>query len=175
MPANREGGQYARDPISELFDPAARKLLARSYGRPGMWTDTRLASPSPRHLAYLAGLGINPLAPDPAQTLSGTRIDARSAWARGFVRAVYYQHRWYYRAQSGGLGELRRLVPNDALAVRFRVGRLQPALGVIPAGRQVGIMVLPGGQAARKAVAAMPAGQRIFTADGSHGGAAAAY
>lgn len=175
VPPFRDAGLYARDPVSELFDSAARRLLARAYGQRGRWTATRLAQPGPRHLAWAASQGINLLGPDPADTLSGGHQNARSAWARGFVRAVYYQHKWYYRANLGGLGELRRLVPNDALAVRFRVGRLMPVRGVIPAGREVAILVLPGGLAARRAVAAMPAAERIYLPDGRHGGRAAAY
>lgn len=172
MPARGPDGELARDPVSELFDGAARKLLTRAYGNQGNWTETRLASPEVRHITWAAELGIDLLGPDPAATCSGQHIDARSAWARAFVRAVYYQHRWYYRA-GHGLGAARRISPNRSLAIRYQVGRLMPVRGIIPAGRVVAIMALPGGQAARRAVERMPAGRRIFNPDGSHAGASA--
>jgi hypothetical protein len=170
-----DDGLWARDPVSELFDGAARKLLARAYGRRGQWTETRLANPSPRHVAWAAGLGINLLGPDPAQTLSGSHQDARSVWGRAFVRAVFHQHRWYYRTNLGGLGEFRRLVPNQALALQVTVGRMQLPRGVVPAGRLVSVRVMPGGQAARRAVATLPDSRRIFRPDGTHGGASYDY
>lgn len=172
MPARGPDGLIVRDPVSELFDGAARKLLARAYDRPGLWTETRLANPSARHLAWGFAQGINLLGPDPAETLEGSHINARSAWARGFVRAAYYQHRWYYR-QGRGLGPMKRVTPNRVLALRFQVGRMMPPRGVVPAGRVVALQVLPGGQAARRAVARLGDDERIFTADGLHGGRAA--
>lgn len=170
MPALGADGLIERDPVSELWDGPARRLLERAYTRQGQWTETRLANPGARQLAWAASQGINLLAPDPVQTLSGSHINARSVWVRGFIRAVYYQHRWYYR-QGSGLGSSRRATPNRSLAIRFQVGRLMPVRGVVPAGRLVSIMALPGGQAALRAVQRMPDRERIFADDGSQAGA----
>lgn len=169
MPTRDASGRIARDPVSELFDGPARRLLERAYAQPGQWTSTRLANPSASHVAWAAGMGINVLGADPAQTDSGAHLNARSAWARAFVRAVYHQHRWYFR--RGRLGSMRNAVPATSRAVRFQVGRLQPALGVIPAGRQVSIMVMTGGQAARRAVRGLPESHRIYGDDGRTAGA----
>ena len=148
-----------RDPVSELFDGGARTLLARAYARPGVWAGTRVGFPSARHVAYFAGRGINVL---------GTDQWGRDRWAAGFIRAVYYQHKWFY--SQGRLGNTRRTTANDARAIRYEVGRRLPVLGVLPAGRAVRIMVQPGGQAAMRAVRRLPDSMRIYDDGGSPAG-----
>lgn len=145
-----------RDPVSELFDTGARTLLTRAYARPGQWTGTRLAFPSARHIAYFAGEGINVLGRDQW---------GRDRWAAGFVRAVYYQHKWFY--SQGRLRSERRTAANDARAVRYELGRRLPVLGVLPAGRAVRVMVQPGGQAAMRAVKRLPDSRRIYDDQGN--------
>jgi hypothetical protein len=151
-----------RDPVSELMDGGARALLSRAYARPGRWAETRLADPGPRHLAVLAVRGINPFGPDDVSARGGRGLDARSRWARGFVRALYYQHQWY--SEPGGQWRTaRRLVPRRAGALQVEVGRKVPTAGIIPAGRIVRIRLLPGGEAARRAVRRLPDSRRIYT------------
>jgi hypothetical protein len=140
-----------RDPVSELFDPGARQLLERAYAKPGAWTGTRVAFPSPRQVAYFGGMGI---------TVLGADQWGRDRWAAGFIRAVYYQHRWFYA--QGRLRAQRRTTANDSRAVRYEIGRRMPVLGVIPAGRAVRVMVQPGGQQALKAVRRLPDSRRIY-------------
>jgi len=89
----------------------------------------------------------------------GTDQWGRDRWAAGFIRAVYYQHKWYYA--QGRFGP-RRTVANDARGIRYELGRRVPVLGVIPAGRAVRIMSKPGGAAAMKAVKKMPDSRRIY-------------
>src|ERR1700684_1887652 len=113
-----------RDPVSELFDAGARQLLTRAYAHPSAWTGTRVTYPSPAHVAYFAGMGIDVLGKDQW---------GRDRWDAAFIRAVYYQHRWFY--SQGRLRPQKRMVANDSRAVRYEIGRRTPALGVIPAGR----------------------------------------
>lgn len=145
--------------MSELFDSGARTLLARAYAQPGTWKGTRIAFPSARQVAHFAALGINVL---------GTDQWGRDRWAAGFIRACYYQHKWFY--SQGRLGTSRRTVANDSRAVRYELGRRMPVLGVIPAGRAVRIRIETGGQAAMKAVKRLPESKRIYDDGGAPAG-----
>ena len=83
---------YSRDPVSIELNSWARRLLDRAYDRPGQWVATRLAEPNPGQVRGLRSQGINPLGPD---NKSGAgRINARTRWGRGAVRALYYNHVW---------------------------------------------------------------------------------
>jgi hypothetical protein len=145
--------------VSELFDSGARTLLARAYARPGQWAGTRVAAPSPRQIAHFAGQGINVLGRDQW---------GRDRWAAGFIRAVYYQHKWF--SAQGSLRTERRTVANDSRGIRYELGRRMPVLGVIPAGRAVRIVSKPGGAAAVKAVRKMPDSARIYDDQGNTAG-----
>src|SRR5215469_6661767 len=84
-----------RDPVSELFDDGARAFLGRAYAGPGAWHPTRLQDPEPRHVRAFASAGIDVAGPDDASVPGRPGLHARSRWARGFVRAVYHQHKWH--------------------------------------------------------------------------------
>ncbi len=141
--------------MSELFDAAARQFLARAYAHPGQWAGTRLGMPSVRQIGWAASQGINVL---------GTDQWGRDRWAAAFIRAIYYQHKWYW--QQGKFSGERRLVPNPQRSIRYELGRMKPALGIIPRGRAVRIISVPGGQAAANAAGKMPASRRIYTENG---------
>lgn len=143
-----------RDPVSVLWDAAARQLLARARAGRGQWQGTRIADPSPRQRAALAGMGIDVDGPDAPSSAGGRKggLNARTRWARGFVRAVYYVN----DTRHGGPGR----------ALEVEVGAHKPALGVIPAGRAVRVRVRPGGSAALRAVGRKPDSARIWTDDG---------
>lgn len=154
---------YSRDPVSEWFDEGARRLLARAYAHPGDWQSTRLANPGPAQLARLAALGVNPFAADRPSTKGGTGLDARTRWCRAFVRALYYQHRWYSGRPGGGWRRGRRNTPRTTGALEVRVGRMLPVRGIIPAGRQVRVRLVRAGPATRKAyVDRLPASRRTY-------------
>jgi hypothetical protein len=154
-----------------LFDAGARRLLARAYAKPGEWVMTRLADPTPGEAARcLAWYGINVLGPDNAPTQSGRRQDAHTRWGRGFVRALYYQHKWWSGLGSSGWRASKRTTPRTAGALQVEWGRRLPVLGVIPAGRAVRVRLARGGQAAAKAVAAKGEGARIYDARGNPAG-----
>ena len=141
---------YQRDPVSQLFDDAARTLLARAYARPGKWAGSRIADPGPRHRAWLAQHDIDPFERDRA----GGGM-AKTRWARGFVRALYYQHKWWSATGGGFRGE-KRSTYRQTGALVVEVGNVTMARGVIPRGRAVRVKLMPGGQAKSRAVAGIP-------------------
>ena len=141
---------FQRDPVSELFDAGARALLSRAYAKPGQWQGTRLANPSPRHLAYLSSLGIDPYGRDDKS--GNGSLNARTRWGRGFVRALYYQHKWWSGAPSGGTWrDAKRTVPRGDRSLVVEVGRALPggrqAGSVLHPGRAVRVKVVSGGRA----------------------------
>lgn len=152
--------------MSELWDTAARRLLVRAYAAKGGWVATRIADPSIRQMTYLAGLGINPLERDRPPVRGGTGLDARTRWCRGFVRAVYYQHKWWSDGR-GGFRKSRRTEARHTGAIEIEIGRHRPATGVIPAGRAVRVRSRRGGSVALRAVQRLPDSQRIYTDEGS--------
>lgn len=167
---------YERDPVSVLHDRGAREMLARVYAaRRGAWVMTRLADPTDRHRAWARALyGIDLDGPDNAPTLSGRRLDARTRWGRAFMRALWYQHRWYGPAagKAGGVRTARRMTPASA-ALQVQWGRRLPgsATGrMLPAGRAVRVRVAYGGKTARRVVQAKRYGDRIYTDDGGQAG-----
>src|SRR3984957_8504373 len=79
-----------RDPLSEWFDPAARRLIERAYANRGQWTGVYLAPPTPLQRAHAARMGFYDL---------GERDRwGEQRWGRAFKRSVYYQlkkHGWH--------------------------------------------------------------------------------
>jgi|SRR5579872_534713 len=151
-----------RDPVSELFDAGARAQLGRAYADRGAWKETRLQPPEPRHRAYLARLGIDPDGPDDASVPGRPGLDARNRWARGYVRALYYQH-CNFSADGGGWRSTRRPEPRPGRLIEVRVGGHARALGVIPAGQLIAVRMrsaAEAGQLARKATLAAGLGGR---------------
>jgi len=66
-------------------------------------------------------------------------LNARTRWARGFVRALYYQHRWYSGDPgTGGWRRVRRAAPRSAGGIEVQVGR------ALQGGRQAGTVLGPG-------------------------------
>lgn len=126
-------GRAERDPVAVSMDGAARQLLARVYRARGAWVSTRLADPTPAQVAMWWLRGINVLAGDPVPRGG---LNARSRWARAYVRALWYQHKWYSLRGGGGWREERRMVMRHP-GIQVEVGPHRAALGVIPAGRPV--------------------------------------
>lgn len=136
--------------MSVLWDRGASELLGRARRARGGWAATRIGDPSNRQRAALMGAyGIDPDGPDrPSTARRRGGLNARTRWARGFVRAVYYVN----DTRHGGPG----------LALEVEVGAHKPALGVIPAGRAVRLRVRRGGQVAMRAVGRKPDSARIW-------------
>lgn len=141
---------FQRDPVSEGFDDTARRLLSRAYAAPGQWARMRLFDPSPSAQSFLAGRGITWDERD--QVGSGL---AKTRWARGFVRSLYYQHKWW-SAAGGGFRAERRATYRRTGALVVEVGRAIPGRGMIPGGRAVRVKLVSGGTAKANAVASTP-------------------
>lgn len=169
---NREGSR--RDPVSVAFDPAARRLLARALAAPGTEVRTRLVDPDMRTLTQWAARGLDVSGPDRPSAVGGRKggLDCRTRWARGFVRSLYYQWKWF-SPQAGSQTWKQRTAPRDTRALRIiAVGRHVPASpqfdprhperGGFPAGRQVTIMVDQGGKKALAAVHRLSDRDRIW-------------
>jgi hypothetical protein len=157
----------ARDPISEQFDPASARLLRRCYRNQGQWQGTYLRNPTAQWEIWGRRNGIRLLGPDTAG-----RGQARTRWARAFVRSAYYQHRWYYYETAGDLVLAdRRAIPATSKALVFEVGTVRIARGGVILGRSVRLKVVQGGDAAIRAVGQLPESRRIYTPDGYGGGA----
>lgn len=170
-----------RDPVSVSLDRAARSLLARAYANPGQWVSTRLVDPDMRIRTRFAGMGIDLDKPDNGGSARGGRsggLNARTRFGRGFVRALYYQHKWYSHSGSQQSWN-RRTSPRDAGALRIEVGRHIPASpqfdpahperGGFPAGRAVRVQIARGGRVKLRAVQRLSDRDRIWTDAGGEG------
>jgi hypothetical protein len=170
-------GLFTRDPVSEAFDSAARRLLDRAYASRGQWIAVWLPDPTIRQRTRYLGQGINVDGPDPLP--AGGGVNARSRWARGFVRAVYYQHRNYspMRAETGWK---QRRSPRSSGGLRVEVGRhvaaspqfdpSHPERGGFPARRRVRVQLAAGGKAKDAAVARTAFKDRTWVGDHEPGG-----
>lgn len=155
-----------RDPVSMLFDAPARRLLERAYRQPNTWVGTRLADPGIRARTYAVARGIDVDAPDRGGTATGGRsggLNARTRWARAFVRAVYYQHK-----QSGHTRPIRVEVGRH-IPASPQFDPRDPGAGGFPAGRAVRVWYGAGGKARERAVKRLADRDRIFTDDGRQG------
>lgn len=159
-----------RDPVSVELDPAARRLLERAYADPGSWRQTRLGNPGPRLRAWAAARGIDLAGPDDVSARGGRGLNAHSRYARAFVRSLYFQHRWYSQGGGAGWRQSRRTAPRQSGGIEVQVGRMAPALGVLPAGRLVRVRLHTGGPDAKAAhFASLPAARRSYDAQGDPG------
>jgi hypothetical protein len=149
-----------RDPISVRFDGGAGRLLERASRNRGQWVRTRLTDPDMRVRTWAASIGFpgDLLGPDDVSVRGGKGIDAKTAWARSFIRSLQYQHK-----HSG-----------SRIRLQVEVGRHVPASpqfdprhperGGFPPGRAIRIKL--GGTPDVKQA---PANRRIFLEDGSGG------
>jgi hypothetical protein len=119
---------WVRDPVSELFDRGATRLLERAYARPGAWAGTRVKPPAPEQVAFALYRGINVFRPDP---------QAGDRWTRAFLRSLYHLNTWYF--WGGQLQAGHRRMSKNPQAIRYQVGTRNPQ------GWPVRVMVVPGG------------------------------
>jgi hypothetical protein len=166
-----------RDPVSEPFDAAARKILDRAYVNRGTWQEIWLPDPTIRQRTRFADLGIDVGGPDPLP--AGGGVNARTRWARGFIRAIYYQHKWY-SGTPGNWRDQKRTAPRNLGGLRVEVGRhvaaspqfdpARPAAGGFPARRRIRVQLATGGTAKDAAVARLSNADRIYTRGGAPAG-----
>jgi len=168
----------SRDPVSEFFDGKARRLLDRAYANPGTWQQEWLADPGIRARSRFLAMGVNVGGPDPLP--KGGGLDAKTRWGRGFVRSLYYQHKWYSGGKGQGWRPDRRMQPRSTSGLRVEVGRhvvaspqfnpRNPGAGGLPPRRRVRVQLAAGGKAKTAAVARLGNKDRIYTPDGGPGG-----
>ena len=159
-----------RDPVSLVFPVAGiRRHLDRAYDRPEQWTGRLLAVPSSRVAAQLQARGIRWAGPDVSMARGGGGLNTRTRWARGYVRAVSYQHRWFSGGRRGGWRPEKRTEPSHYGAIEYRVGRAIAATDGRPAGRMVYLCYHPRGGSAAQDAKNRKRGPVTFEADGSPG------
>lgn len=164
-----------RDPVSEVFDNSARRLLTRAYAARGEWVSMWLPDPTIRQRTRFAGIGILVDGPDKPTAVGGTSggLNARSRWARGFVRSLNYQHKWYSPAgRSTTWRTDRRIAARSTGGLRVEVGRhlapspqwdpADPEAGGLPPRRRVRVKLEAGGAAKQRAVARLADRDRIY-------------
>ena len=167
-----------RDPVSLLFDSPARRLLDKAYASPHTWVQVWLPDPTIRQRTRFVGVVRGDLlGPDPLP--KGGGLDAKSRWARGFVRALYYQHRNYSPARGSSVWARRRS-PRNTYGLRVEVGRhvpgspqfdpAHPDRGGFPPRRRVRVMMAAGGKAKDAAVARLAYKDRAWVGDHQPGG-----
>lgn len=108
-----------RDPVSELFDAGAVRLLRRAYPVRPRWAGTPVTPPTPEHLQWARELGID--LNEQQRIGDNPPVDR---WLRGFVRACYWYHKWHYYESIGTLDLTRkRMAPADTRALRYEIGQ----------------------------------------------------
>jgi hypothetical protein len=167
MPASSTSKQ--RDPVSVLFDAAARAHLAAAYAEPGRWIARPLLPPTGEHRLWALGLGINLDAADPAKAAVGTSMNR---WDAAFQRAVYWLHRWYWDGGQGFRDE-RRNQPAPARAVQVSVAARARRFQLGPRSfyaRPARVRVLTGGRRALAHVQQLADAARIYDDAGEPAG-----
>lgn len=150
---------YSRDPVSVAFDNTAAALLQRAYGQRGQWVTVRLKDPTMRQRTRWAEQGINVDGPDNPSSTGGQGLDAKSRWARGLVRSLYYWHKHGHGRGALQVEVGRHIPASPQFDPRY------PERGGFPPSRQVRIRIAAGGQAARRAANRLPDSRRIVVGD----------
>ena len=136
-----------RDPLSEWFDSAARRLIQRAYDNRGQWTGVYLAPPSPLQRAAAARLGIWDL---------GERDRwGEVRWVRAYKRSVYYQlkkHGWH----DAPRWDDTRVSAWPAVALEWETGRRVLKSGWPSRRWAIRVRLHDGGAAASRAARSKP-------------------
>lgn len=140
-----------RDPLSEWFDGAARKLITRAYKRRGEWVGVYLAPPTLDQRARAAMLGI--------YDLYERDRWGEVRWVRAFKRAVYYQlkqHGW----SDAPRWDQERVSEWPAVALEWETGKRVTRRNWLDRRWAIRVRLHDGGPAARRAAQAKAAGQQ---------------
>lgn len=130
-----------RDPVSVWFDEAARRYLERAYEHQGQWAGQYLAPPSPRAVARLALMGVNPY---------GRDRWGEVRWVRAYKRAVYFQLKKHGTRTGMNYAEVRTS-PWPARSLEWQTGARVQKAGWPQRRWAIRIRVHPTGAAASKA------------------------
>jgi hypothetical protein len=140
-----------RDPLSEWFDPAARRLIRRAYARRGEWVGVYLAPPSTLERAYAARLGVFDL-------YERDRW-GEQRWVRAYKRAVYWNLTKHGFSDSFRPRE-ERSSPWPGVSLEWETGK-RIARANWPGRRwAIRVRLHDSGAAARAAVDRLPASER---------------
>ena len=131
-----------RDPLSEWFDPAARRLIRRAYDRRGQWTGVYLAPPTITQRAYAARIGI--------YDLYERDRWGEQRWVRAYKRSVYYQLKKHGYADGPRWGE-ERLSGWPAVALEWQTGQRVARANWTGRRWAIRVKLHPGGSSASKA------------------------
>jgi hypothetical protein len=143
-----------RDPVSVTFDAAAVRLLDRAYATRGKWVMIWLPDPTIRQRSRWLAEGINVGGPDNPTVHGGTGLDAKTRWARAFVRSLNYQKK--HAGRSGALRvEVGRHVPASP-----QFDPAHPERGGFPPRRRIRVQIASAGRAKEAAVTRLPDGDR---------------
>lgn len=140
-----------RDPLSEWFDAAARRLLERAYAHRGQWTGIYLAPPSIAHQISAAALGF----------LDLWERDrwGEIRWVRAFKRSVFWNHKTYGYSSDFRAGQ-PRAADHAGTSLEWQTGQRVYKAGWPSRRWAIRVRVHPGGTAAHQAAAAIPASRR---------------
>lgn len=153
---------YKRDPLSQAFDGTAERLLLRAYGKRGEWVSVRLKDPTIRERSTWLGRGINVDEADKGGTASGGKgLDAKTRWARGLVRSLYYLHK------NAGRGGALQVEVGRHIPASPQFDPQHPDRGGFPPSRQFRVRIATGGQVALRAVKRLPDSRRIYDDEGN--------
>ena len=140
-----------RDPLSEWFDAAAQRLLARAYANRGQWTGIYLAPPTVRHQVAAAAIGF--------WDLRERDRWGEVRWVRAFKRSVFWNHKTYGYAADFRPGAARA-ADHAGTSLEWQTGQRVMKAGWPSRRWAIRVRVHPGGTAAHRAADAIPARKR---------------
>lgn len=140
-----------RDPLSQWFDSAAARLVARAYASRGQWTGIYLSQPSIGQRAAAAAIG--------EFDLYGRDRWGEVRWVRAFKRSVFWAHKQYGYAGEFRLGQ-PRASDHPGTSLEWQTGQLVMKSGWPSRRWAIRVRVHPAGAAATEAARAIPASRR---------------
>lgn len=146
-----------RDPLSEWFDSAAARLVARAYANRGQWTGVYLSQPSVRQRAAAAMIG--------EWDLFERDRWGEVRWVRAYKRSVFWNHKQYGYAGEFRLGQ-PRASDHSGTSLEWQTGQLVMKSGWPSRRWAIRVCVHPGGWAATEAARSIPASKRWVDASG---------
>lgn len=140
-----------RDPLSEWFDTAARRLIRRAYNRRGQWVGVYLAPPTVLQRAYAARLGI--------YDLYERDRWGEQRWVRAYKRSVYWNLKKHGFHDEPRWNQFRASAW-PAVALEWQTGNRVQRAGWPTRRWAIRVRLHDGGSAARRAAEAKPASEQ---------------
>lgn len=140
-----------RDPLSEWFDTAARRLIRRAYANRGQWVGVYLAPPTVLQRAYAARLGI--------YDLYERDRWGEQRWVRAYKRSVYYNLKKHGFSDAPRWDQTR-VSAWPAVALEWQTGKRVILKGWPTRRWAIRVRLHDGGSAARRAAERKPASEQ---------------